>query len=80
MRLPRDLDADDLIKALHRIGYRPIRQTGSHVRLQRELPTPHALTIPRHSPLKIGTLSSILGDVAAAADLSREALLLMLFP
>lgn len=80
MRLPRDLDADELIKALQRIGYRAVRQSGSHIRLQRDLPTPHALTIPRHSPLKIGTLSSILGDVAAASEVSREALLEALFP
>lgn len=29
MKLPRDMDAPALIKALHRIGYAPVRQTGS---------------------------------------------------
>lgn len=34
MRLPRDVDAGELIKALHHMGYRAVRQTGSHIRLQ----------------------------------------------
>ena len=51
MKLPRDLDALELIKALQGIGYRVVRQTGSHIRLQRDFPTPHALTIPNHSPI-----------------------------
>jgi predicted RNA binding protein YcfA (HicA-like mRNA interferase family) len=33
MKLPRNLDANDLIKALSRIGYAVVRQTGSHIRL-----------------------------------------------
>lgn len=78
MKLPRDMDAPDLIKALHRIGYRTVRQSGSHIRLQTDHPKPHALTIPNHSPLKLGTLSSILAEVAVQRNLSREALLEML--
>ena len=75
MKLPRDMDAPDLIKALQRIGYRVVRQSGSHIRLQCDQPKPHALTIPNHSPLKLGTLAAILADVAAHKGLSREALL-----
>ena len=33
MKLPRDLDSADLVKALARLGYRVTRQTGSHLRL-----------------------------------------------
>ena len=75
MKLPRDMDAPDLIKALQRIGYRVVRQSGSHIRLQCDQPKPHALTIPNHSPLKLGTLAAILADVAAHQGLTREALL-----
>lgn len=78
MKLPRDMDAPELIKALHRIGYRTMRQSGSHIRLQTDHPKPHALTIPNHSPLKLGTLSGILAEVAVQRNLSREALLEML--
>ncbi len=79
MKLPRDIDAGTLIKALQRIVYRVLRQSGSHIRLFAEQPSPHALTVPAHSPLKIGTLAAILSDVAAQRGLTREALMHQLF-
>ena len=79
MKLPRDMDAPELIKALQRIGYRVVRQSGSHIRLHADQPLPHALTIPNHSPLKIGTLAAILADVAESRGLTRDALLESLF-
>ncbi len=39
----------------------------------------HHVTIPDHAPLKVGTLNSILRDVAAHANLSRDELLAELF-
>lgn len=74
MKFPRDMDATQLIKALERIGYRPVRQTGSHIRLQCEDPA-HSITIPDHRPLRVGTLSAILADVAARRKLDRDELL-----
>jgi predicted RNA binding protein YcfA (HicA-like mRNA interferase family) len=74
MKLPRDMDAAQLIKALQRVGYRVVRQSGSHIRLQCDEPA-HSVTIPNHSPLRIGTLAAILGDVAARRHLDREGLL-----
>ncbi len=79
MKLPRDMDAPELIKALQRIGYRVVRQSGSHIRLQADQPDPHALTIPNHSPLKIGTLAAILADVAESRGLTRDVLLESIF-
>ena len=79
MRLPRDVDASELIKALHRLGYRTVRQTGSHIRLQTDHPKPHSLTVPNHSPLKLGTLAAILADVAEHRGVSKAALAEMLF-
>ncbi|WP_428666563.1 type II toxin-antitoxin system HicA family toxin [Reyranella sp.] len=52
MRLPRDLSGVDLAKALGRVGYRVVRQTGSHLRLSRDGSTQHHITIPAHDPLK----------------------------
>lgn len=78
MKLPRDMDAAQLIKVLQRIGYRVVRQSGSHIRLQCDEPA-HSVTIPNHSPLRIGTLAAILGDVAAKRGITREALLKRLF-
>lgn len=74
MKFPRDMDATQLIKALERIGYRAVRQTGSHIRLQCEEPA-HSITIPNHRPLRVGTLSAILADVAARRKLDRDELL-----
>lgn len=78
MKLPRDVDATVLIKALARLGYQPVRQTGSHVRLCCNEPA-HALTIPNHRPLKIGTLAAILVDVATCRGMSKDELLDALF-
>jgi hypothetical protein len=35
----------------------------------------HHLTVPRHNPLRVGTLAQILGDAAVHLGLSREELL-----
>lgn len=79
MRLPRDMDAPELIRSLQRIGYRVVRQSGSHIRLQTDQPQSHALTIPNHSPLKLGTLAAILADIAYQRGLTKDALLQSLF-
>jgi predicted RNA binding protein YcfA (HicA-like mRNA interferase family) len=61
MKLPRDINAEELIKALIKIGYKQTRQTGSHIRLSIQLSsTEHHLTIPNHKPIRIGTLNNIL--------------------
>ena len=36
MRVPRDVDADTLIKLLEKYGYNAVRQTGSHIRMKKE--------------------------------------------
>ncbi len=77
MKLPRDLDAGQLIKLLGRIGYCVIRQTGSHIRLHCDEPA-HTITIPNHHPLRVGTLGSILSDVAAIRHIGRDELLKIL--
>lgn len=72
MKLPRDVGGHDLAKALARYGYRISRQSGSHLRLTREGPETHHVTIPAHSNLRVGTLSGILGEVAAHLGKSRD--------
>lgn len=64
MRLPRDVSGQELAQALSSLGYRITRQTGSHLRLTTNEGGQHHLTIPRHDPLRVGTLASILQDVA----------------
>ena len=59
--------------------YSNTRQTGSHLRLTTHEHGEHHLTIPQHNPLRVGTLSAILTDVAVHFDISREQLLDTLF-
>jgi predicted RNA binding protein YcfA (HicA-like mRNA interferase family) len=76
MKLPRDLSAADLEKALRReFGYECARQTGSHRRLVTQTGGEHRLTIPWHDPLRVGTLRAILGEVMEHHRLTLEALL-----
>lgn len=79
MRLPRNLSGDDLIVAFAKLGYRPTRQRGSHVRLTTDQNGKHDITVPQHDPLRIGTLAAILRDVAAHFDITRDELLERLF-
>ena len=75
MKLPRDLSGSELAKALSRIGYRVTRQSGSHIRLTIDVPSQHHVTVPAHDPLKVGTLSGILNDVAVHLKIDRDELL-----
>ena len=80
MRLPRDVGGDELASLLSKYGYGVTRQTGSHLRLTSSLKgTEHHVTIPRHKPLKVGTLNSILKDVASYLDMDKRELLEDLF-
>ncbi len=79
MKLPRDLSAGDLEKALRRaFGYAFSRQVGSHRRLTTQTRGEHHLTIPAHDPLKPGTLRAIPGEVAAHQRLTVEEVLRLL--
>jgi len=73
MRLPRDVSGEDLARKLSVCGYRITRQTGSHLRLTTLERGEHHITIPRHSPLRVGTLAAILADVAQHFEVSRAA-------
>ncbi len=80
MRMPRDIGSGDLIKLLKQFGYDVTRQTGSHIRLTTEQNGQHHITIPNHDPIKIGTLSAILADVATHFKKTKEDLLVELWP
>jgi predicted RNA binding protein YcfA (HicA-like mRNA interferase family) len=79
MKLPRDISGQALAKALLKLGYEPTRQTGSHIRLTTQQNGEHHVTVPAHNPLKIGTLNAMLQAVAQHFELTRDALLKILF-
>jgi predicted RNA binding protein YcfA (HicA-like mRNA interferase family) len=77
----RDVDAATLVRLLRLFNYVFVRQKGSHIRLRSEYDGKiHALTIPDHSPIKIGTLQSILSSVAVHVGLAKSELIERLFP
>ncbi len=79
MKLPRDVSGEELAVLLRKFGYQVSRQTGSHLRLTTLQGGEHHVTIPRHKSLRIGTLSSILKDVAEHLGMEREELVESLF-
>ena len=79
MKLPRDISGSELIKLLKEYGYAPTRQTGSHIRITTELNGTHHVTIPNHSPIKVGTLSSIMSEVANHLGKTKDQLMFELF-
>ena len=78
MRLPRDLKPEALVRALRTLGYRPTRQSGSHIRITTQQNGEHHEVIPNHAPIKIGTLQSILASVARHHHMSVQELLRIL--
>jgi len=76
VKLPRDLYGRDLARVLcARWAYAKVNQVGSHIILQTETPTHHRISVPAHKPLRLGTFSAILREVAAAKRTTREAIL-----
>lgn len=80
MRLPRDLSGHDLVRLLRRYAYHPTRQVGSHIRLESKLRgATHHVTIPDHDNVRVGTLNSILTNVADYLKMDRSQLAKELF-
>jgi predicted RNA binding protein YcfA (HicA-like mRNA interferase family) len=80
LRLPRDLSGHELTKLLRQYGYEVTRQVGSHIRLRSILRGPaHHLTVPDHRTLRVGTLNTILSDVAGYLEIERSQLEKKLF-
>jgi len=79
MKIPRGLSASQLIKLVEKFGFNVSRQSGSHTRLPSNLMGEHHMTIPNHSPLKLGMLNVILNDVAAYSGKDKTQLISELF-
>ena len=59
--------------SLRRYGYEFLRQNGSHIRLvwcQGE--AEYHLSVPRHNPIRVGTLAKIVTDVATHLGRDRD--------
>jgi len=57
----RGVSGREAIKALERLGFRQVRQRGSHVILKKSTPVGDiGCAVPLHKELKVGTLHGIL--------------------
>lgn len=79
MRIPRNITGFQLTKVLKILGYSVTRQVGSHMRLTTSKDGQHHITIPNHNPIKIGTLSAILGRIAEHHQITKSDLIIQLF-
>ncbi len=57
MKIPRDVDGQQAVRALKRLGFKFQRQTGSHTIMRREHRT---VVVPQHKPIKPGTLKGLI--------------------
>ena len=70
----------ELAALLRRYGYNLARQRGSHMRLiSTYMGYEHSVSIPRHNPVRVGTLGRILGDVAEYLEIGQDELMRELF-
>lgn len=79
MKMPRNLSGLELIKLLKPFGYEIVRQTGSHIRIRTSKGGEHFETVPRHNPIKVGTLNDILSSIAEHFGMEKEKLVRELF-
>jgi predicted RNA binding protein YcfA (HicA-like mRNA interferase family) len=63
-KLPR-ISGAEAIRALERLGFERIRQSGSHVVLRRGQDT---CVVPAHAELKVGTLAGLLRQAGVTPD------------
>jgi predicted RNA binding protein YcfA (HicA-like mRNA interferase family) len=73
-KMPR-ISSKEAIRALERLGFDQVRQTGSHVVLKKETEDGEiGCVVPLHRELKIGTLSSIIKQAQISIEEFIESL------
>ena len=71
MKVPRDVTGDEAVRALRRLGFEELRQTGSHRILRRASRT---VVVPMHRPIKPGTLKGLVEQSGISMEEFVEAL------
>ncbi len=73
MKIPRDVNGSELVKVLKKLGFIETRQLGSHIRLTHKLNNEEFhITVPNHKPIKVGTLNSIITEVANNLKINKQ--------
>ena len=66
----------DLIKLLSKLGYKTVRQRGSHIRLVKVSEIgEHKITVPLHKEIAKGTLSDIISKVSLWNSIPKSELI-----
>ena len=65
MKLPRDVSGDRAVRALRRLGFAELRQTGSHRILRKGIRT---VVVPQHRPIKPGTLKGMIEQAGLTVE------------
>ncbi len=79
MKIPRDITGKEFAKNVKMFGYKVTRQSGSHIRLTTFSNGEHHITIPAHDPIKLGTLNSIINDIAQHLNKDKNEIINELF-
>ena len=66
-----NLSGQDVIRALERLGFTVLRQSGSHVIMRRGA---NGCVVPNHKEIKVGTVSGVLRQAGVSSDEFTEAL------
>jgi predicted RNA binding protein YcfA (HicA-like mRNA interferase family) len=65
------LSGQDIVRALERLGFELIRQSGSHIIMRRGI---SGCVVPNHKEVKIATVSGILRQAGVSAEEFAESL------
>jgi predicted RNA binding protein YcfA (HicA-like mRNA interferase family) len=65
LKIPRDVTGHEAARALKRLGFVQIRQTGSHLIMRKESRT---VVVPQHKPVKPGTLKGVIEQAGLTLD------------
>lgn len=62
----RNLSWREIIKAMNRLGFYPVRQSGSHIILKNAEGI--SVSVPRYDPLPEGTVRAIIEEAGVSKD------------
>ena len=66
------LSGKDIIRALEKLGFEVVRQSGSHIMMRRGT---KGCVVPNHKEVKVGTVGGILRQAEISAEDFQKALL-----
>jgi predicted RNA binding protein YcfA (HicA-like mRNA interferase family) len=71
VKIPRVVNGAEAVRALKRLGFVQLRQTGSHLILRKDNRT---VVVPQHKPIKAGTLKGVIEQAGLTLEQFVEAL------